>query len=60
MTEIKIYCDHCGKVLDVMSDYGGVEIEVAHKYRKADLCTGCFEQLFDIIDAFCEVKGGEG
>lgn len=43
MTEIKIYCDHCGKVLDTMSDYINVEIEAAHKRKFTDLCAECFE-----------------
>ena len=59
MTEIKVYCDHCGKVLDCMSDYTDITIEAAHKMVNADLCTGCFELLTDKINKFCKKKGGE-
>ena len=58
MTEIKIYCDHCGKVLDEMSDYVDLTIEVAHKRKHTDLCTECFEKLFVVLDDFFDKKGG--
>lgn len=58
MIEIKAYCDHCGKVLDEMSDYTDVKVVAAHKYRSVDLCTKCLDQLFDTINAFCEQKEG--
>lgn len=58
MTEIKVYCDHCGKVLDEMSDYTDITIEAAHKMVNADLCTDCFEKMCDIIYKFCKEKGG--
>lgn len=53
MTEIKTYCDHCGKLLDEMSYYKGTRIEVAHKQLDADLCCDCFEKLWDMISEFC-------
>ena len=58
MTEIKVFCDHCGKLLDEMSDYTDITIEAAHKMVNADLCTDCFESLCDKIYSFCERKGG--
>ena len=52
MIETKIYCDHCRKVLDTMTDYTDITIELAHKTINADLCTDCFEKLDDIINEF--------
>lgn len=57
MTEIKVYCDHCRKVLDDMSDYTDITIEAAHKVINGDLCTDCFEILTNKINEF--MKGGE-
>jgi hypothetical protein len=58
MTEVKIYCDHCGKVLDEMHDYCDTEIE-CYSYMKADLCKKCLLELDSIIQKFLK-KGGEG
>lgn len=59
----KVLCDHCGKELDNMTDYGDVEIEMAHKYQVVDLCVECFEKLYCVIEEFCkhptEKGGGE-
>lgn len=59
MTEIKVYCDHCGKELDCMTDYTDITIEAAHKMINVDLCKDCFERLCEQINKFCERKGGE-
>lgn len=56
MKEIKIYCDHCGKVLDEMTDYTSITIELAHKMAVTDLCTDCFERLCEQIQKFCKLK----
>ena len=58
MKENKIYCDHCGCVLDTMSDYVDLEIEICHKTHRADLCTTCFEQLNLNVENFCS-RGAE-
>lgn len=57
MRETKIYCDHCGKVLNEMHDYPEQEIGLMG-YETADLCNECLEKLDKIIKAFCG-KGGE-
>lgn len=57
MRETKIYCDHCGKVLDGMRGYYDQEICFC-EYETADLCNKCIEELDEIIKAFCK-KGGE-
>ena len=57
MTVTKDYCDHCGKELDYMKDYGETEIIALHLF-KADLCAECIEELDRIVFAFCK-KGGE-
>ena len=53
MTEVKIYCDHCGKELDEMKDYADIKIELAHLWKKHDLCTDCLEKLKVVVDNFC-------
>ena len=57
MRETKIYCDHCGKVLDNMTDYCDTEIEVK-SWFKCDLCNECITELDNIVLTFCK-KGGE-
>ena len=52
MTEIKTYCDKCGAELCNKNSYEDTDIEVAHYYRKADLCSSCFEKLTDVIEDF--------
>lgn len=54
MTITKVYCDHCGKVLDNMCDYIGLHIEICHKAHDVDLCTDCFEKLDKTIKEFCK------
>jgi hypothetical protein len=53
MTITKVYCDHCGKILDNMSDYIDLSFEVCHKSHNVDLCTECFEKLDYVIKEFC-------
>ncbi len=57
MRETKIYCDHCGKVLDEMHDYIDQEISF-QEYETADLCKECLHKLDVIVKAFCK-KGGK-
>lgn len=54
MTETKIYCDRCGKVLSEMNDYPESNIEVAHKWMEKDLCGDCIETLWEYIETFFE------
>ena len=56
MREIKVYCDHCGKVLDEMHDYPEQEVGLI-RYELADLCKECLEKLDEIIRAFCKKSG---
>jgi hypothetical protein len=56
ITETKIYCDHCGKVLDEISDYVDLTISAAHKRKCTDLCTDCFEKMFVVLRVFCDKK----
>ena len=59
MTEVKTYCDHCGKVLDEMHDYPDTEIGVV-KFLKADLCNKCINELDNRVRRFVKKEGGEG
>lgn len=58
MRETKIYCDHCGKVLDEMKDYTDTEIEVK-SWFKCDLCSDCINELNNIVLSFCKKGGAE-
>ena len=58
MKETKIYCDHCGKVLDEMKDYVDTEIE-ARAWFKVDLCSACIGELENFVFEFCGKRGGE-
>lgn len=58
MREIKMYCDHCGKVLNEMLDYPDTEIE-AKGWFKCDLCKNCMEELEQIVKGFCKKGGAE-
>lgn len=53
MTKIITYCDHCGKVLNDMEDYGSSEIEIAYVEFTADLCKECHEELVKMVKDFC-------
>ena len=57
MRVTKDYCDHCGKELDCMNDYGDTEIVVLTSFY-ADLCAECIDELDKIVLAYCK-KGGE-
>ena len=58
MRETKIYCDHCGKVLDDMKDYTDTEID-AIAWFKTDLCAGCAGELSNIVRKYCGKEGGK-
>lgn len=60
MTITKVYCDHCGKVLDEKSDYVDLRIEMCHKAHNVDLCTKCFEKLVDTVKEFCKRSESNG
>lgn len=61
MTEIKTYCDKCGKEIVSMSDYEDTDIDISHYHKRVDLCALCFEKLTDIIeDFFKKQNGGSG
>lgn len=57
MTEIKVYCDHCGKELDEMHDYADAEIDTAVGLIKIDLCSDCLYKLDQVVKKFCEQRG---
>ena len=52
MKETKIYCDHCGAVLDEMVDYTDCEIDTIKSFVKCDLCKECVELLDETIKKF--------
>ena len=52
MTKAELFCDHCGKKLDEMSDYPETNIECAHKWDTTDLCANCLDLLWKNIESF--------
>ena len=57
MRVTKDYCDHCGKVLNCMKDYGDTEVTIL-TFFQTDLCADCIKELDDIALKFCGKKGG--
>lgn len=53
MTKIITYCDHCGKELNDMVDYGSSSIEIAYVEFQADLCEECHDHLVKMVKDFC-------
>ena len=53
MRETKIYCDHCGKVIDDMKDYTYLEINEI----ECDLCAGCAKELNKVVMKYCGKEG---
>jgi hypothetical protein len=58
MRVTKDYCDHCGKELNCMNDYGDTEIVVLTSFN-ADLCAECIASLDEIVLKFCKKGGAE-
>lgn len=53
MTKVITYCDHCGKVLNDMEDYGSSEIEIGYVDFEADLCKACHTELVKRVKDYC-------
>lgn len=45
-------CDHCGKTLDPMKSTIDIIFDINH-WKYVNLCTNCFEELWDLINKFC-------
>ena len=54
MTITKVYCDHCGKVLDPMHDYISHEIDIKFAAIRVDLCNKCINTLEKKAKDFCK------
>lgn len=54
MKKVNTYCDHCGRVIDVMHDYDDLQIEMGHKWLIVDLCTECFDELYVLVSGYCK------
>lgn len=54
-------CDHCGKILDEMKDWIGIEIEEFYPCSHSfDLCKECAQELDKIISTFINETPKEG
>lgn len=55
---IKCVCDHCGKDLNVKTDFDDVEVETLDHSFRVDLCADCYNELdgklTSIIKDFCK------
>ena len=55
MKKVTYYCDKCGKEIDTLRDYNGIEIGATDS-RELDLCKECADKLQAVIeDFFAEV-----
>jgi methionyl-tRNA synthetase len=54
MTITKVYCDHCGKVLDPMHDYIKHEMDIKFNTIRVDLCEKCVDTLEKEVKEFCK------
>ncbi len=53
MRKTTIFCDHCGKELDLSKDYEDAEFDLWNECVTADLCACCFEELKQAVKNFC-------
>lgn len=47
-------CDHCGKIIDEMSDYVNMDIEGPGFYVTMDLCEEHYTELKEFIENYKE------
>lgn len=52
MTELKIYCDHCGKDLPTMNGYNDCDIDLPDIKLNTDLCADCVNKLSKLVCEF--------
>ena len=52
MKQIIYYCDHCGKIINNMTDYVGMKLELNSVGIDYDLCEECHEELVKNTYAF--------
>ena len=57
MKELKIYCDHCGKLI-TKTNNSKFKITRGDCLEMADLCDECYEQLAYIVQQFCIGESG--
>ena len=48
-----IICDHCGKELNGIEDYIGIEFDNMVEWFTADLCKECYMEISNKINQFC-------
>ena len=54
MTKHRIFCDHCGKEMDIMRDFDDLQIDMGHKWTTTDLCAECLDELYNLVCSFCK------
>lgn len=59
MTEIKTYCDHCKKILDTKTDYCETTLDFYSKWITVDLCTECYDNLYNYVCKYCGQGAGD-
>ena len=59
MKQIIYYCDHCGKIINNMTDYVGIELELNAIGMDCDLCKECHDKLVKNISEFLRTKDDE-
>jgi hypothetical protein len=56
--ETKIYCDHCGKVIERATEFVDIKINMHCNAVGTDLCQTCYGELYDLVLKFVG-KGGD-
>lgn len=56
MKQIIYYCDHCGQIINNMTDYVGIKLELNAVGMDCDLCKECYEELIGNVEKFVEKK----
>lgn len=59
MHKMVYICDHCGKEMNDMHDYGEMKIDNFIDWIEVDLCSQCFRELNDIVLQYCNKKKDE-
>lgn len=54
MKKTTIYCDGCGKELNLFNGVTDMVLEIGFKQIKIDLCSDCIEVLQEQIKEFCK------
>jgi hypothetical protein len=58
MKQTIYYCDHCGKIINNMTDYVSAKLDMGAVGMDCDLCEECHAKLVENIKKFIEWRVG--